>query len=181
MAIKKKPLQKGKLPAAKETPASYVAKSGTVGKGKPAKSQRGKAKHTAIIYSTDSKPENRMTPFEKMEKLREGLRKTDLERLKSRTDLDYDKLSKLLSVTRSTLINKKELETYSYAVGERMIDLADIYSYGYEVFEDESRFKDWMFRPNKSLEGKTPFEILDNQFGRQEVRNLIGRIEHGVY
>lgn len=137
--------------------------------------------HAAIIYIEMDKPENQMTPFEKMEKLHQGLSKSDLERLKIRTDLDYDKLSHVLSVTRSTLIKKKDLQKYSFAVAERMLDLADIYSYGYKVFEDESKFRDWMFKSNHALGGKTPYEILNNQFGREEVKNLIGRIEYGVY
>lgn len=136
----------------------------------------------AIIYiGIQEKPENQMTPFEKMKKLQDGLSKADLEKLKFRTELDYDKLSKALSVTRATLINKKGVQKYSYAVGERILGLADIYSYGYKVFEDESKFKNWMFRPNQALGGRIPYDLIDNQFGREEVKNLIGRIEYGVY
>lgn len=140
------------------------------------------ASNGAIIYvGLQDKPENQMTPFEKMEKLQEGLSKKDLEKLKSRTELDYDKLSKALSVTRATLIKKKGIQKYSYALSERILGLADIYSYGYKVFEDEARFKDWMFKPNYALGGKAPYDIINNQFGREEVKNLIGRIEYGVY
>lgn len=138
--------------------------------------------NNAIIFVGEKgKPENQMTPFEKMEMLNEGLSKIDLEKLKSRTELDYEKLSKVLSVTRATLINKKGIEKYSYAVGERMLGLADIYSYGYKVFEDETRFKKWMFTSNQTLGGKAPYDIIDNQFGREEVKNLIGRIAYGIY
>ena len=56
-----------------------------------------------------------------------------------------------------------------------------MYSYGYEVFEDESNFNEWIFRPNQALGGKQPYELLDNQFGREEVKNFIGRIDFGVY
>lgn len=142
---------------------------------------RNEGSRGAIIYPGIDQPENQMTPFEKMERLHQGLSKTHLERLKARTELDYDKLSHVLSVTRSTLIKKKGEQTYSFAVGERILDLADIYSYGYKVFEDESKFRDWMFKSNHALGGKAPYDILDNQFGRQEVKNLIGRIEYGVY
>jgi putative toxin-antitoxin system antitoxin component (TIGR02293 family) len=134
-----------------------------------------------IFIGAREKPENKMTPLEKMEKLRSGLSKLDLEKLKSRTELDYDKLSKVLSVTRATLIKKKGMEKFSSALSERMIGLADIYSYGYDVFEDEAKFNQWMFRPNRALGGKSPYDVIDNQFGREEVKNIIGRIEYGVY
>jgi putative toxin-antitoxin system antitoxin component (TIGR02293 family) len=66
-------------------------------------------------------------------------------------------------------------------ISEKIIGVADIYSYGYEVFEDEARFNDWIFQSNKALGGLSPYELLDNQYGREEVRNVIGRIDYGVY
>lgn len=127
------------------------------------------------------KPESHMTPLEKMEWARLGISKEDLENLKSKAALNYDDLAKALLVTRATLINKKEEEKFNTAVSERIISLADIYSYGYEVFEDIDRFNQWMFRSNQALGGEKPYDLLDNQFGREEVRNLIGRIDYGVY
>ncbi len=138
--------------------------------------------HRGIIFAgIRQKPENQMTPLEKMEKLKSGLTKRDLEKLKLRTKLDYDKLSKALSVTRSTLIKKKAGQEYSPTLSERIMSLADIYSYGYEVFEDEAKFNQWMFHPNQALGGKAPYDVIDNQFGREEVKNIIGRIDYGIY
>jgi len=135
----------------------------------------------AILTAITKKPENRMTSFEKMNAVKLGISKKDLENLKAKTRLDYDKLASALSVTRATLINKKKQEKFNTALSERIISLADIYSYGYEVFEDEERFNKWMFRPNQALGGKLPYEFIDNQFGREEIKNLIGRIDYGVY
>ena len=59
--------------------------------------------------------------------------------------------------------------------------MADLYSYGFEVFEDKDRFNQWMSKPNKALNGKAPYDLIDNQFGREEVKNLIGRIDYGIY
>ena len=59
--------------------------------------------------------------------------------------------------------------------------MADLYSYGYIVFEDQERFNQWMFHPNQALGGRPPYDLIHNQFGREEIKNLIGRIEYGVY
>ena len=107
--------------------------------------------------------------------------KTYLEKLKQSAALDYDSLAAALSVTRATLINKKGDDTFSDQIAERIVALADLYSYGYEVFGDKPAFNHWMFASNQALGGLTPFSIIDNQYGREEVRNLIGRIEYGVY
>lgn len=136
---------------------------------------------TIMFVERNEKPEMQMTALEKMEKAKSGLGKSELIRLKDRTNLDYEKLSKALSVTKATLIRKKGDQKYSPAISERMIGLADIYSYGFTVFEDEDKFKSWMFKPVHALGGKAPYDVIDNQFGREEVRSLIGRIEYGIY
>ena len=136
----------------------------------------------SILYGNSIKvPEYQMVSFDKMKILKAGLTKVNLEKLKQRASLDYDKLSQALSVTRATLINNKGTEKYSNTVSERILALSDLYSYGYKVFEDEVKFNDWMFKPNKALGNKIPYDIVDNQFGREEIKNLIGRIEYGVY
>ena len=136
---------------------------------------------TVILSDIAEKPESHMTPLEKMDIARTGISKKDLENLKEKTELDYDKLAVALAVTRATLINKKGDEKFNTSLSERIIDLANIYSYGYEVFEDEARFNQWMFRPNRALGGQAPYDLIDNQFGREEIRDIIGRIDYGVY
>ena len=136
---------------------------------------------SSVIVEEAAIAEWQMTAVEKMYLVREGINKKDLEKLKNKAKLDYDKLATLLSTTRATLINKKGTENFSAALSERIVSIADLYSYGFEVFEDQAKFNEWVFRPNKALGGKKPFELLDNQFGREEVKNVIGRIDYGVY
>jgi putative toxin-antitoxin system antitoxin component (TIGR02293 family) len=135
----------------------------------------------AILENASQKPERQLTAFEKMHIVKDGVSKKDLELLKSKTDLDYTMLAKALSVTRATLINKKRSEKFNVNLSERILGMADLYSYGFEVFENEERFNHWMGQPNKALGGKAPYDLIDNQFGREEVRNLIGRIDYGIY
>jgi|SRR5690554_3741960 putative toxin-antitoxin system antitoxin component (TIGR02293 family) len=122
-----------------------------------------------------------MTSFQKMRIIKRGISKSYLEKLKQTAGLDYDSLASALSVTRATLINKKGEDTFSHQISERIVAFADLYSYGFEVFDDKSNFNDWMFSPNQALGGLVPFSIIDNQYGRDEVRHLLGRIEYGVY
>ncbi|MEO6188205.1 MAG: antitoxin Xre/MbcA/ParS toxin-binding domain-containing protein [Ginsengibacter sp.] len=139
------------------------------------------SKVDVILTGSALKPENQLTSMEKMSIVQSGLSKRDLENLKAKTKLDYGKLATALSVTRATLINKKKQEKFNPVLSERIMSLADIYSYGYEVFEDEDRFNQWMLRPNQALNGRLPYDVIDNQFGREEVKDIIGRIAYGVY
>ena len=122
-----------------------------------------------------------MTPYQKMQIVRDGVTKDYLTKLKEETSLDYDALAQALSVTRATLINKKGEQKFNDHVSEGIIAVAEIYSFGYEVFEDKNNFNRWMFATNQALAGAAPFDLMDNQFGREEIRNLIGRIAYGVY
>lgn len=128
-----------------------------------------------------SRPQSQMTAFEKMGLVRQGISKTDFEGFKEKAGLDYDQLAATLAVARATLINKKGVEKFNSTLSEKIVSLADIYSYGYEVFEDIKVFNQWVFRPNLALGGAKPYDLLDNQYGREEVRDLIGRIDYGVY
>jgi putative toxin-antitoxin system antitoxin component (TIGR02293 family) len=134
-----------------------------------------------ILTNATQKPESQLTAFEKMHIVRDGVSKKDLELLKSKAELDYTMLAKALSVTRATLINKKRTQKFNSSLSEKILGMADLYSYGFEVFEDEARFNQWMARPNKALGGQAPYDLIDNQFGREEVKNLIGRIYYVIY
>lgn len=161
-------------------PGEAYAKALATGRAEMTLVKYGKNANVLLIGAA-RKPENQMTSLEKMKIVHSGLSKQDLESLKTKTRLDYGKLAKALSVTRATLINKKKQQKFNAVLSERIMSLADIYSYGYEVFEDEDRFNQWMFRPNRALNGQAPYELMDNHFGREEVRDIIGRIAYGVY
>ncbi len=149
----------------------------------------GKAEHQVILSNsigsvlvkTVKKPESQMTSIEKMEATKKGISKKALEQLKERAGLDYDQLSYMLGVARGTLIGKKGTERFSPVLSEKIMSLADIYSYGYEVFSDIHEFNEWIFQPINALGGKAPYDLLNSQYGREEVRNIIGRIDYGVY
>ena len=159
--------------------ARIVKKKATAAGLKSSRQREQKHTFSAIVFinTKSGKAESQMTPLEKMEVLRTGVSKKDLELLKSKTKLDYDHLARVLTVNRATLINKKGVQKFNPTLSEKIIGIADIYSYGYQVFEDSDRFNLWMFKPNKALGGKVPYDLIDNQFGREEVKNIIGRID----
>ncbi|MFL5740869.1 MAG: antitoxin Xre/MbcA/ParS toxin-binding domain-containing protein [Flavisolibacter sp.] len=150
-------------------------------RGKSAAKKPVGAPARVVLMEASSIPESKLTSMEKMKLIEGGLSKKHLEQLKQKAGLDYDQLATVLNVARSTLINKKGAAKFSGDLSERIMGLADIYSYGYEVFGNSEDFNEWIFRENKALGGSTPFELLHNQFGREEVKNLIGRIDYGVY
>jgi putative toxin-antitoxin system antitoxin component (TIGR02293 family) len=135
----------------------------------------------ALMTPITTKPESQMTSIEKMEATREGISKKALEELKEKAGFDYDQLSEVLGVARTTLLNKKGSEKFPLGLSEKIMSLADLYSFGYEIFGDPEEFNQWIFQPLPALGGQAPYALLDNQYGREEVKNVIGRIAYGAY
>jgi putative toxin-antitoxin system antitoxin component (TIGR02293 family) len=121
------------------------------------------------------------TNFEKMEIARRGISKDTLIGIKQAIGLDYDHLSAILGTTKTTLHKKQGNEVFSSSISEKAIALMDVYEYGYEVFEDRDKFNKWIQTNNRALGNRIPLEVMDTIFGIDEVKNVITRIDHGVY
>ena len=132
-------------------------------------------------HQTKVIPVFQWSSYQKIDAIKEGISKEELENLKEQTGLDYDTLAKVLSVAKATLHNKKGKAKFDTYVSERLLLLADVYSYGYQVFENKEGFNQWMKTENRALGNVSPLELLDTLYGIEEVKHLIGRIEYGVY
>jgi len=166
---------------AQDAGSAYLAVTGAHYLNNLAQNFAGKVQAIKDMLQGSNRQASQITAYEKIEMINKGISKKDLEFLKQKSGLGYDQLSQVFDVARATLINKKGNDTFNQSLSEKIVSLADVYSYGYEVFEDEERFNQWVFRPNKALGGKAPYSFLNSQYGREEVKNLIGRIDYGVY
>ncbi len=139
------------------------------------------AKSNASILKVVKYPENQLSLMEKLELVEKGISKESLESLKQMAGLDYDQMAQILNVARATLINKKSPDRFNTDISDKIVALADIFAFGLEVFEDKERFRHWLQQPLRAIGGKSPFDLLHSSFGREEVRNLIGRMAYGVF
>ncbi|WP_129714499.1 antitoxin Xre/MbcA/ParS toxin-binding domain-containing protein [Pedobacter sp. SYP-B3415] len=141
----------------------------------------GKTIHAIKRLKQDDADLKDLDNFEKIEAVKSGVSKERLVSFKHIIGIDYDSLSFVLGTTKATLHKKQEGERFGPAVSEKIIALMDVFRYGYEVFEENASFNKWVQTPNRALGGEVPLKLMDTFFGMQEVKNLIGRIEHGVY
>jgi len=90
--------------------------------------------------------------------------------------------SELLNVSEPTIYrwirsNKKLDRNYSV----QLFELTDLFLFGSEVFESKINFFKWLELPNAAFGGLEPKELLEVPGGIAKVKDLLGRIEHGVY
>jgi len=49
------------------------------------------------------------------------------------------------------------------------------------VFGNPAKADRWLREPKRSLDGQAPLTIIDNEAGEQTVREMLYRIEHGMF
>ncbi|MCB0503434.1 MAG: DUF2384 domain-containing protein [Bacteroidetes bacterium] len=127
-----------------------------------------------VVHSKDA-PKFKM---ELIERIREGVKKSDWKQLIQFTDSTEKEFEHILPASISSMQKKT---VYGKETSERIYELAKLFGLGYEVFDSRDDFKKWLRTPSKTLGNKMPFELLDSSFGFEMVENEIVRIQYNVY
>lgn len=123
----------------------------------------------------------RTTMFTDKEKIvRSGITKADLSDIKDILGLDYSILSAILGLHERSLYIKKNDDAFNKTVSDKIMSIAELFSYGYNIFKSQDHFHRWMHRKNRSLD-RVPIDMLDTNVGMEEVRNEIIRREYGIF
>ena len=112
---------------------------------------------------------------------KEGIPKKSLIDLCKNINMSVRSLSVVLHVTERTLQRKKDPDLLNGMISEHIIQIAEVYSRGNEVFDSIEYFQIWINAVNKSLGSRKPIELLSSRYGAQMVLDELGRIEHGVF
>lgn len=59
--------------------------------------------------------------------------------------------------------------------------LSSLHAYALKIFVQQDHVAKWFQTPLRALDSKTPLEYCRSKRSAQEVRQLLGRIQHGVY
>jgi len=109
---------------------------------------------------------------------RAGIARSQFMAFAQRVKQSMRSLSKVMPASYSSL-SKKDM--YDQDTSERILEIAEIYAMGMEVFGDIDRFNSWLQHVSAPLGGHTPFSLLDTSFGIRMLKDEIGRIDHGIF
>lgn len=113
---------------------------------------------------------------------RSGIRPQHLQELQDCYELSDQHLLELLSLNRRTLQRRRgDNEPLSASTSANFLEAARVLTFASEVFGDDEKVKRWMHRPNRVLGNESPLSLLATSTGRGLVRDVLGRIAHGVY
>ncbi|WP_249159224.1 MbcA/ParS/Xre antitoxin family protein [Bradyrhizobium jicamae] len=62
-----------------------------------------------------------------------------------------------------------------------LIRTLEIKSVAHRIFGDAQKAESWLQRPNASLSGQKPADLLSDELGTAVVREMLEQIDHGIF
>jgi putative toxin-antitoxin system antitoxin component (TIGR02293 family) len=110
-----------------------------------------------------------------------GLRVAAMESVMRELDVPRSELLITLRIARRTMERRKQVGRLLPSESERVYRLAKILALAESVFGSREKARHWLSTPNRALGNSIPLALLETEAGADEVTNVLGRIEHGVY
>ena len=113
--------------------------------------------------------------------LKEGLPPRIVDALGRELEVSRKELARVAGVAERTLIRKVQDGRLTADQSERMARVARLLARAIEVLGNKERALRWLKAPRSYFDGRPPLDFADTELGCQEVFNLLGRIEYGVF
>ena len=122
------------------------------------------------------------SPFDFIHIASKGINAIVIKNFRDYFNISREDTALMLNISSPTLYrwiksNKNLDRNYSIL----LFELTDLFLYGIEVFKSKDNFSKWLNLPNTALGGLEPQDLLEVPGGISKVKDIIGRIEHGVY
>ncbi len=122
------------------------------------------------------------SPFDFIQIASKGVSADVIQNFRIHFNLSHDLTANMLNISAPTLYrwtrSNKNLER-NFSI--KLFEITDLFLYGSEVFGNDSNFFKWLNLPNTALGGMEPIDLIEMPDGVSKVKDIIGRIEHGVY
>lgn len=112
---------------------------------------------------------------------RKGLPKSVVVTVSTILGISMEKMSNLIHVSHRTIQRKENHELLNVYSTEQILEIAQVISMGIEVMGTIDTFVAWLHKDIRSLQYKKPLDFLDTSFGTRLIKDILGRIEHGVH
>jgi putative toxin-antitoxin system antitoxin component (TIGR02293 family) len=114
--------------------------------------------------------------------LASGMKWAQVAEFLQHSGLTTRELAAFLELPERTFARRRESGRLLKAESERMLRLMEIFSSAQELFDGHAEAaRQWLTEPALGLGQARPIDYAQTDFGGREVRNLIGRLMHGVF
>jgi putative toxin-antitoxin system antitoxin component (TIGR02293 family) len=121
-------------------------------------------------------------PFDVIRLANKGVSSKVIANFRKYFNLPRESTAMILNVSEPTIYRwVKENKNLDKISTIKLFEVADMFLYGAEVFEDQTIFMQWLKMPNKALGGMQPIELIELPEGISKIRDELGKIEHGIF
>ncbi|MCA1573273.1 MAG: DUF2384 domain-containing protein [Acidobacteria bacterium] len=113
--------------------------------------------------------------------VRRGLRTSTIDAVIEELDVSRTEVLPTLRIARRTMERRKVTGRLRPEESERVYRLAKILAFAESVLGTKEKARHWLNAPNRALGNVSPLSLLETEAGTDEVTNILGRIEFGVY
>lgn len=115
------------------------------------------------------------------EAVRAGLPLVALRSLQESLQLSREGLSRMLSMPERTMARRQKQARLTADESDRLIRAARVMANAKRVLGSRDKAAHWLRTANRALDGAAPLFLLDTDIGAEQVSEILGRIEHGIY
>jgi putative toxin-antitoxin system antitoxin component (TIGR02293 family) len=115
------------------------------------------------------------------EAVRAGLPLVALRSLQESLQLSREGLSRMLSMPERTMARRQKQARLTADESDRLIRVARVMANAKRVLGSRDKAAHWLRTANRALDGAAPLSLLDTDIGAEQVSEILGRIEHGIY
>jgi len=91
-------------------------------------------------------------------------------------------IAEFLDLPERTFARRRASGRFGKTESEKLLRLMEIYDSALDLFGgDAAATHDWLTSSVRGLNNARPIDYAQSDFGAREVRNLLGRLEHGVF
>ena len=120
--------------------------------------------------------------IERARRVAEGIPTTVLGEVVDAGVLTRDEITRLIIPRRTLAHRRRRREHLSPEESDRLARVLDLYDAGLRTFdEDVEKVGAWLRKPNRSLSGEIPLDLIVTSTGARLAEDALLRIEHGVY
>ena len=113
--------------------------------------------------------------------VRRGLRTSAVDAVMEELDAPPAKVLPALRIARRTMERRKAQGRLLPQESERVYRLAKILAFAEAVLGTREKARHWLSAPNRALGNVSPLSLTETEAGADEVTNILGRIQYGVY
>jgi putative toxin-antitoxin system antitoxin component (TIGR02293 family) len=87
----------------------------------------------------------------------------------------------LLNISSKSLHRyKQSRQNFKPVLSDKILQVAEVFSVGLDVFGNKERFKLWLNTPNYALGSAKPVDLVKTSYGKDLVLNELKRINYGI-